>query len=203
MTPEEIEAKIKADVEKATAALSAKNTELLNEKKAEKARADKLEADKAALDLAAAKEKGDFKTLSEKYATDLQALKDEGAAKEKQRILELKRGAVSLELDKLGINSERKAFVLGSANLDALQYVETSNTILGADVKAKEMQSLAPEFFGNKNNQLPGQGGAPPAGGNGGAAPVHMSQEWFDALSVKDQDINRKAFLASKGVTMR
>lgn len=192
MTEEEIKA-----LKDSNAAMEAKNKELLEEKKKEKDRADKLAQEKTDAEAIALKEKGDFKTLVEKYENDLKIERDAKKASEDRRVSEIKKGAFSLELDKLGIIPERKAFILASVNVEALQYVESSNVVLGAEIKAKEIQSSMPEIFGKKNNNLPN-------GGSGSAGdPSYMSDDWYDKLSAQDKDKYYVEFMATKGITIK
>lgn len=187
--------KLKADAESARK-LEAKNKELLEEKKREKDRADAAEA-------ARLKEAGDYKTLAERLEAEKKATEERAKKLEEDRIKDIKRGAFSSELDKLGIIPERKAFILGSVNVDALQYVEAGNVVLGADIKAKEILSQMPEIFGKPGNNIPGQGQGGGGNGGGGGAPAHMSDEWFYSLSVADQAKHRAEYLKSKGIQVK
>lgn len=178
--------------------LEAKNKELLTEKQKEKERADAAEAQRL-------KEAGDYKTLAEKLEAEAKAEKEKNAKLEADRIADLKKGALSTELDKLGILPERKAFIMAHTNLDAVTYNEAAKMVLGAEIKAKEIQTQMPEIFGKPNNNLPGQGGGNGGNNNNGnsGAPAHMTQEWFNSLSEADKDKHRSEFLKSQGVTMR
>jgi alanyl-tRNA synthetase len=180
--------------------LAAKNVELLEEKKAEKARADKAEKDKADAEAAALKEKGDFKTLSEKLEADKKASDEKAAKLEADRVADIKKGAFSAELDKLGIIPERKSFILGSVDVSTLQYIEESKVVLGADAKAKEILTQMPEIFGKPGNNLPGQGGGSGGNGGGGGSPAHMSPEWWAKLSIADQDKYRADYFKAQGI---
>jgi hypothetical protein len=197
MTEEEIKKLVDERVAAEKKALEDKNAELLAEKKKEKDRADQLAREKADAEAASLKEKGDFKSLVEKYENDLKIEREAKKAAEDRRLSEIKKGAFALELDKLGIIPERKAFILASVNVDALQYVEAGNIVLGADTKAKEIQAQMPEIFGKRNNNLPN-------GGNGGSGdPSYMSDEWYEKLSSKDKDKYYTEYMASKGITVK
>lgn len=202
MTKEEIEKLIEERVANEKKALEDKNKELLEEKRKEKERADQLAKEKADAEAAALKEKGDYKALVEKYEAEAKSEREKREASEKQRITEIKKGAFSVELDKLGIIPERKAFILGSVSVEHLQYIEAGNVVLGADVKAKEIQASMPEIFGKKNNNLPPNQGGSGTGG-GGNAPAHMSDEWYKALSSADKTKYYAEYMASKGITVR
>lgn len=201
MTQEEIDKLVAEKVAAANKALEDKNKELLEEKRKEKERADQLAKEKADSEAAALKEKGDYKALVEKYENDIKSEKDKREASEKLRVSEIKKGAFSSELDKLGIIPERKAFILGSVNLEALQFIEAGNVVLGADVKAKEIQAAMPEIFGKKTNNLPPNGGS--GGAGGGNAPAYMTDEWYTALSAKDKDKYYKEYMESKGFSIK
>lgn len=196
MTKEEIEKLIEERVAAEKKALEDKNRELLEEKRKEKERADQLAKEKADAEAAALKEKGDFKTLVEKYEADKKAADDRAKAAEERRVAEIKKGAFSLELDKLGIIPERKAFIMGSVSVDSLQYVEAGNVVLGADAKAKEILAQMPEIFGKPGQNLPGN-----QGGSGG--PAYMSDEWYEKLSAADKDKHYKEYMESKGFKIR
>lgn len=200
MTQEEIDKLVADKVAEANKALEDKNKELLEEKRKEKERADKLAQEKADQEAAALKEKGDYKALVEKYESDIKSEKDKREASEKLRISEIKKGAFSAELDKLGIIPERKAFILSSVNLDTVTFNETANVVLGADVKAKDIQAQMPEIFGKNTNNLPPNGGS---GGSGGNAPAYMTDEWYSALSSADKTKYYSEYMASKGITIK
>lgn len=178
--------------------LEAKNKELLDEVKKERDA-------KAAAEAQRLKEAGDYKTLAEKLENEKKESDAKAAQLEKDRVADMKKGAFSAELDKLGIIPERKAFILGNTNLDSLTYNESAKMVLGAEIKAKEIQTQMPEIFGKPNNNLPGQGGGSGGNNNNGnsGAPAHMTDEWFNKLSVADQDKYRSEYLKSKGVSMR
>lgn len=198
-TAEEIE-KEKQEQEKVknAEAVLAKNQELLEENRKLKEAKQAEETEKKRLQ--------EEKLASEKNYAELARLREEDAKAEKAKREELERnylnekknGALSIELDKLGVIAERKAVVLSLANMSAIQYLEATKTLLGAEAEAKRIQAMAPEMFGQKQDRLPnGQGG------NSNSAHPYMSDEWYSALSRADKDKYYKEYMESKGIKIR
>ena len=185
------------DAVKDAEAVLKKNQELLDENKKLKEARD--------LEILAKKKLEEEKLISDKKFEDLAKIREADAKAANDKLAELqaatlkekKIGSLSIELDKLGIIPERKAFILSSANYDAIQYLEATKTILGADNEAKRIQSTMPEIFGKKTNQLPDN-----SQGNQGK-PDAMTLSWYQSLSKEEQAKQYSAFMESQGIKVR
>ncbi len=211
MTPEEIEAKRIADEEAAKKkaeddakakdpdGVLAKNKELLDKLAKEKAAREEIEKKLKEKEEKELKEKEDFKALAELKDKELEDLKKANAAKDEALTIQKKKSALGAELDKLGINAERKAFALKSIELSGITYDSEHDVVIGAEAKAKEFQSIAPELFVKKDPGIPG-------GGKSSSANIPDDvDKWWRNLSYaekKNKD-NIKAYYDKKGIAYK
>lgn len=176
------------------AKLEAKNKELADEKRKEK------EAREAAEKVAKEKEQevlksnGNFKELAEK----LEAEKVEREKREKEHMEKMAKGAkltkVQEELSKQGVDAKAISHALKLVNIDEVTYDAGTGIVVGADSVASKLKLELPHLFVQADKErLPG-------GDNTDTPPAEMSDEWFQKLSIADQDKHRGAYLKSKGI---
>lgn len=177
------------------AKLEAKNKELAEEKKKEK------DAKEAAEKIAKEKEQevlkanGNFKELAEK----LEAEKTEREKQDKENKEKLAKGAkltkVQEELSKQGVDAKAITHALKLVNIDEVTYDVGTGIVIGADSVAAKLKLELPHLFVKADPEKMGNGNE-----GGGNPPAEMSDEWFQKLSIADQDKHRGAYLKSKGI---
>jgi len=175
-------------------AVLAKNAELLAELKAEREKREALEKQNKEAVEKELTEKQKWEELAKLREKERDEEKAKREANEKALENAAKMGAVSAELEKLGIIPERKTTALRLVNLDAIKYDASSKVVLNAVDIAKELHSSMPEIFGpDKTDKLPANNTNPlPSSGA-------MTIEWFNSLSPEEKKKNYKEFMKANG----